>query len=360
MWPGQQQPGGGQNPQDPNPYQQPGYQQPNPYQQPGQQPPGYQQPGFQQPNPYQQPGQQGHPQPGPGPWGAPGAPGPPGGGRKNARRNTVIAIAVSVAVVAAAVVTGVVLLGDDPDGASPAGGGAPSASASAPQDPKEAAADPSEEPGGHRDPDSPRGSGEDEPGPEPVVDGWQVVVNPKHHSAFDVPKGWELASQDTIVGWGEKQDEDAMFATPQVAMSAPAFLEEGWCEDSDGGTYSRATVGTKGAQGAKNTSEAALSAAQNFVFYRHDEDRDKLTWTEAEPFTSDHGIKGHVATAAMTGVEKANKCVADGKAVAVSWLDASRDLRLWVLISDAGVPDEVDQKTIDTMMKSLRPYGEEE
>lgn len=53
MWPGQQPPGGEQNPQDQNPYQQPGYQQPNPYQQPG-----YQETGYPQPNPYgQQPGQ---------------------------------------------------------------------------------------------------------------------------------------------------------------------------------------------------------------------------------------------------------------------------------------------------------------
>lgn len=92
MWPGQQPPGGEQNPQDQNPYQQPGYQQqPNPYQQPGYQ---------QQPNPYQQqPGQQP-----PGQWGAPtvplGAPQPPsgnGGGNKT----KITAIVATAAVVVA-------------------------------------------------------------------------------------------------------------------------------------------------------------------------------------------------------------------------------------------------------------------
>ncbi|WP_340556091.1 hypothetical protein [Streptomyces sp. GSL17-111] len=350
MWPGQQQPGGGQNPQEPNPYQQPGYQQPNPYQQPG----------YQQPNPYQQPAGQGQ-----GQWSPPGVPGgpPPGDPGKKKRANTVIAIAVSLAVVAGAVVAGVVLLGGDeePD-ASAKGGDTPSATATPSQetsDEPEEADD--EEEGARRDPDSPRGSGEDEPDPEPVVPGWQVVINPKHHSAFDVPEDWELGSKTTIIGWGEKEQEDgALFPVPEVAMSAPAYYKDGWCKDSDGGTYSRSAVGTKGAQGAKNTSEAALSAAQNFVYYRHGEDRDKLDWTESKPFKSEHGIEGHIATATVSGVKKGNKCEADGKAVAVSWLDASRELRLWILITDTGVEDEVPEETIDKMTASLRPYGEQE
>ncbi|MBW1598118.1 hypothetical protein [Streptomyces sp. JJ38] len=348
MWPGQQQPGGGQNPQEPNPYQQPGYQQPNPYQQPGQ--PG--QPGS-QPNPYQQPAGQGQwPTPAP-----PGVPQPPGGG-KSSRRNTVLAIAVSLAVVAGAVVTGAILLTGDEDEGKPSSkdGDKPAASSS----PSSTEPDPSEDDGGGiRDPDNPRGSGESDD-PEPVVPGWQVVINPKHHSAFDVPEDWELGTKTTIIGWGEKEDPDAMFPIPQVAMSAPAYFKEAWCEDSDGGTYSRTVVGTKGAQGAKNTSEAALNAAQSFVYYRHGEEKDKVEWTESKPFKSDHGIEGHIAVATSKGAEKDNKCEADGKAVAVSWLDSSRELRLWVLITDTGVEDELSQAMIDKIAKSLRPYGEDE
>src|SRR5690242_1056872 len=110
MWPGQQPPGGEQNPQDQNqnPYQQPGYQQPNPYQQPG-----YQQQG-QQPN--QQPGQQpgyGYPQQGgqggygqPNPYQQPtvpqyAVPGPPGDPQpgNDKKKTTVIAIVAATAVV---------------------------------------------------------------------------------------------------------------------------------------------------------------------------------------------------------------------------------------------------------------------
>ncbi|MBW1603297.1 hypothetical protein JJV70_14550 [Streptomyces sp. JJ66] len=349
MWPGQQ-PGGGQNPQEPNPYQQPGgFGQPNPYQQPGGGQPGYPQ----QPNPYQQPGGLSGQQP----WGQPTGPGspqlPPGGGRpKNTTRNTVLAIAVSLAVMAGAVVTGVWLLSDDGDG-DPKGGGVPPATASA--DPSRSTAKTGEPEGD----DQGSGPGDDEP--RPVVDGWQVVVNSEHNSAFDVPAAWEPASETTIVGWGESEEsEDALIPAPAVAMSAPAFLEENWCRDSEGGSYSRAVVGTKGAQGAKNTEEAALAAAQNFVYYRHGgengEGKELVDWTESETFSNDHGIEGHIATATHTGGEKTDKCQADGKSVAISWLDGERNLRLWVLVSDTGVKEEVPQKVIDTMTASLRPY----
>ncbi len=98
MWPGQQPPGGEQNPQANNPYQQPGYQQPNPYQQPG----------YQQPGAYgQQPPQWGTPAPA-------GAPQPPqGGGGGN--RTKLVAIIAATAVVVAAGVTGFLVLGGDKD-----------------------------------------------------------------------------------------------------------------------------------------------------------------------------------------------------------------------------------------------------
>ncbi|NED69921.1 hypothetical protein G3I15_54285, partial [Streptomyces sp. SID10244] len=92
MWPGQQPPGGEQNPQDNNPYQQPGYQQPNPYQQPG----------YQQPNPYAQQQPQ---------WNAPtvpGGPNAPKGGDGN--RTKLVAIVAATAVVIAAGVTGFLVL----------------------------------------------------------------------------------------------------------------------------------------------------------------------------------------------------------------------------------------------------------
>ncbi|MGY6019330.1 hypothetical protein [Streptomyces spinosirectus] len=172
MWPGQQQPGGGQEPQQRpaqgNPYRQPGYQQPNPY--------------------AGQPTSHGEPQTPyggrPAPYGgqpptvvagaAGGGPsGPPGGGR----RTKVIAVTAAAAVVVAAAVTGAVLLGggsDDRVGPDPA---------SSPASPTATA--------------DPRAAGEQ----KPTVAGWQVVVNADAGIAFDVPANWVLQSP----GWVHKK-----------------------------------------------------------------------------------------------------------------------------------------------------------
>lgn len=347
MWPGQQPPGGEQNPQQPNPYQQPDSQQPNPYQQPGsQQPNPYQQPGYGQQqhgqghNPYQQPGygtQPGYGQQQGQQWGQPSMPGgpagPPGGGKKP--RTALVAVISALAVIAAAVITTVLVVNDD-------------------EGKKTAGPDTEQSPGGTP---SPSGSEEKKPGggtaskdpSEPLVPGWQTVINPKHHSAFDVPeKDWNLASQGTITGFEDKKGK------PLVAMSAPAFYKEKWCQDSN-----RAAVGTKGAQGSRNTEEAAEIAASNFVLAGYDqEQKGTLKESGAKPFKNEQGIKGHIATASVTGAPKEDKCSADGKVVAVSWLNVDDDLSIWVFLTDAGVKDEVPAATIKKMAASLRSYGE--
>ncbi|MEE1941997.1 hypothetical protein V1L54_21785 [Streptomyces sp. TRM 70361] len=348
MWPGQQ-PGGEQNPHDPRNQQ--GPQQPNPYRTPGYQAPNpYQAPGYQAPNPYQaQPG---------GPWGQPGGPGapqPPRGGGKGGR-TAAIAVVVAVAVIAAAVVTGVLVLRDD-GGEKTAKGGDRAASPSAEPSTGDSAA-PSEEPEKREDdPSNPRDGLAPEK-PDPVVPGWQVVTNAKHHSAFDVPPDWKVRSEDTIIGYGQK-DKDDPFSGPLVAFSAPAVYKEGWCT-SGNSEYTRSVVGSKGGQGSRDTVEGAELAAENFVYSAYGEQKDTVRLTKAKPFSNAHGIKGHIASATATGVKKGNKCDSDGKAVALSWIDGTNDLRIWVLVSDAGVEDEVPQAVIDKMTASLRPYAEEE
>ncbi|MFH0241145.1 hypothetical protein ACGRHY_01585 [Streptomyces sp. HK10] len=355
MWPGQQPPGGEQNPRDPhnqqpNPYRTPGYQAPNPYQTPG----------YQAPNPYQGPGYQGpgyQGQPG-GQWGQPGVPGapqPPQGGGKGGKRgrNAAVAIVAAVAVIAAAVVTGVLVLADDDKGekaAEPGAGVSPS--------PEPSASGQDEDSGAERDdPTNPRdGVAPEKPGP--VVSGWKVVTNAKHHNAFDVPADWKLGKETTIIGYGQK-DEDDPFSGPQVAFSAPAFHKEGWCEAGNS-KYTRATVGSKGGQGSRNTAEGAEIAAKNFAYFAYGEQKDTVELTKAKKFSNEHGITGHTASATATGVEKGNKCDSDGRVVTVSWIDGSNDLRIWLLITDAGVDDEVSQDTIDKMTGSLRPYAEED
>lgn len=369
MWPGQQQPGGEQNPGQPNPYQQPGYGQPNPYQQPaaqpgygqqpgqpgqpaqpgygqqpaggsgyGQQPaqPGYgQQTGGQPPYPYgQQPGG-----PGSGQWGpasAPGSPQSPNGGGGNRKRTVVISIVAAVAVIAAAVTGVVVFTGDDGDGKKDEAG--KSSSPTVKEKPDKTG---KTDPGG--------GGGASEDPSEPVVPGWQTVVNPKWYSAFDVPDNddWTVASQGTITGF--EDDKGKVL----VAMSAPAHYKDNWCDEA-----TRASVGTKGGQGSKNTKEASKIAAENFAIAGYDQkQKGDLKVSGPKAFENKHGIKGHTATAKITGAPKDDKCTTSaGKVVTVSWINSNGDLAIFVLYTDAGVKDELSDATIKKITGSLRTY----
>ncbi|GAA2067904.1 hypothetical protein GCM10009801_15730 [Streptomyces albiaxialis] len=346
MWPGQQQPGGEQNPQQPNPYQQPGYQQPNPYQQPaqGQQQPGYGQPGFGQPGQapqqgYQQPGQSGQWGPASVP-GGPQAPQSPKGGGGGNNKTVAISIVAAVAVIGAAVAGFLVLGGGDDDKKDEA------------KDKKSPTAEPTsgKKEKKETDPGGGGGGGGDAKDPsKPQIPGWQTVVNPKWYSAFDVPqtKDWSVESSSVITGF--EDDKGKVL----VAMSAPAYYKDDWCKDS-----SRAAVGTKGAQGSKNTKEAVKIAASNFVLAGYDQkQKGTLKETAPKPFKNKNGIKGHIASAKVTNAPKEDKCAtSSGKATAVSWINTNGDLAIWVLYSDADVKDEVPASQIKKMVGSLRNY----
>ncbi|MEC4020387.1 hypothetical protein [Streptomyces sp. H27-D2] len=321
MWPGQQPPGGEQNQQQPNPYQQPGYQQPNPYQQQG-----YPQQGQQPPNPYQQPAQQ---------WGAPTPPGGPQPPQRDGNKHTtLIAIVAALAVVAAAVITGVVVLKDDDK------------QSVAKDDPKKPAksAKPSESPT-TADPDNPR-AGEDD-GIKPVIAGWKTFVNVKRHTAFDVPNNddWKIEQSSTFIGFSKKKTGD-----PLVGFLGGVVYKGEVC-----GQDSRGITGIQGGQGAKSVPTAAEITANNFLFADYNQDRKgKVKYTKAKPFKNDHGISGYSSTATATGIPK-TKCDTDGKSVSVAYKNAEGDVAIWVITSDVGVPGEVSQDTLDKMMSSLRP-----
>jgi hypothetical protein len=350
MWPGQQQPGGEQNPQQPNPYQQPGYQQPNPYQQPGygqQQPgtgqqPGYGQPGVGQPSPYaQQPGGPGQS----GQWGAPSVPGGPqapmGGGGGGNKKTVIISIVAAVAVVAAAV-TGFVVFGGDDDKKDESS----DKSSSAGVKQKEKKPKGEESTGG----DTGGGGGTADDPSKPVVPGWQTVINPKWYSAFDAPKtkDWTVEKPGVITGFENDKTKKVM-----VAMSAPAFYKDDWCKES-----SRAGVGTKGAQGSKNTKEAAEIAAENFAIAGYDQQqKGHLSPAKTKPFKNKHGIKGHSSSVTLTGAPKEDKCSSGAAKVdTVSWINTNGDLAIWILYKDTGVKDELPDATVKKMMASLRDY----
>ncbi|WP_407563284.1 hypothetical protein [Streptomyces sp. 184] len=313
MWPGQQ-PGGEQQQQQPNPYQQ----QPAPHG-----PQGYD--GQQQ---YQQQGQ----------WGQPTPPGAPVPAKSGTSPRVAVAIIGAVALIAAAAVTGVVLLNEDDGGggkASPAGGGgSPSAS------PSPSA---SSEPVLQDDPDNPRGSADDQK-IDAVVPGWKAVHNAKRHNVYDVPPEWEVQSPTMSIGF---EDDSG----PLVSMTGAALYKDGICKYA-----SRAGAGTKGGIGAKNTSEAVENEAGAWAEAAFNTSKKAtVKQTEPVPFTSKHGLKGHMATATVTDVPRETKCSADGKIVAFTYTDVKGEFATWVLYTDTGVKDEVPNDTIAKIMDSLRP-----
>ncbi|WP_405800946.1 hypothetical protein [Streptomyces sp. NBC_01506] len=353
MWPGQQPPGGEQNPQDPNsnPYQQPGYQQPNPYQQPGYQQPGYQQqpgypqqPGYQEPNPYQQPTVPQYAVPGQ--VGGPGGPGGPDPSRDKKRTRMVAIIAASAVVVAAAA-TGFFVLKDDGGSTNVADDSKSSASAS-------------KEPKSKETPqDNPRdGSGAG----EPTIAGWKVVTNPNHGTQFDVPADWVVDKPDTFSGFEDAEKGDG---SPAITFSAPAFLKSNWCEqdtDQDGTVedVSLGGTGTKGGQGAKDTATAASNESGSWVWAAYAQEATEAQQQKAikveksKPYTTKAGLKGHYSTAASTGLPKKAKCDTDGKAIAFTFTNAKGDYTTWVLYGARGVEDEIPDETLMKIMSTVR------
>lgn len=349
MWPGQQPPGGEQNPQQgnpsqggpqqSNPYQQPGYQQPNPYQQPG-----FQQPGYQQPNPYAQ-------QPQWGPATAAGGPQPQGGGGGGGDRTKLVAIVAASAVVVAAAVTGFLVLGGDKDEEAKGGKGKdvktyPSASKSASDKPTDSPA------GG----DNPRGGEEI----QPTVKGWKVVVNPKWGTAFDVPADWEVDDPGVSIGF---EDPDTL--KPIITMSAPAHYKSKWCatdDDKDGKSdyTALAAVGTKGANGAKSTDEIAVNTPAWWVYGGYTmPDKKSITFDKkATPYTTKSGVKGSIGWAESTNTPQKGKCASDGKAVTFGFKNSTGDYVSWNWYGAKGVKDEVPKETIMKILSTVRLYGE--
>ncbi|MFE1287241.1 hypothetical protein [Streptomyces sp. NPDC058751] len=334
MWPGQQPPGGEQNPQDQNPYQQPGYQQPNPYQQPG-----YQQTGYPQPGPY---GQQ---------WGAPsdplGTPQVPGGNGGGGNKTKITAIVAATAVVIAAGVTGFLVLGkgDTDDKAGGDTSKSPKASASTSASPSEA---------------NPRGGD----GEKATIDGWKVVVNPKWGTAFDVPSDWNVSSSGTFIGFEDDKKGDGSLL---IGMSAPAFLKEKWCTsdaDKDGRTEdtSLAAAGTKGQSGAKNTDDVARNDSAWWVFggYTAQKEASKKLLKIGKPkaYTTASGIKGSVATTYSSGVTKKTKCDSDGKATTFAFKNSAGDFVSWTLYGAKGVSEEIPDETVQKILSTVRLHGD--
>ncbi|OIK00091.1 hypothetical protein [Streptomyces colonosanans] len=321
MWPGEQPPGGGQNPQGQqpnpsgqNPYQQPGYQQPNPY---AQQPPGQEQ----------------------APWNAPTlTASPPEPPRKGKRRTTVIATVAAAAVAIAACVTGFVVLGGGKDDKAD-----PDPSTSDTSNPTESG--------------NPRSGGTD----KPTIPGWKVVVNPKQGIAFDVPPDWSRKSTSWVSYVSEDTDPSDK---PLVAFAAPAFLKEQWCasDDDKDGTVDYTPLGgagTKGNKGSRSTEEVAGKDPALWVYGGYTQPhKDLVKNGPVEPYTTKSGLTGSLGTATSSGVSKRDKCDFDGKAMTFAFKNAEGDFASWTFEGVKGAKDEIPDSTVRKILSTVRLYKE--
>ncbi|MEU0006036.1 hypothetical protein ABZ079_17630 [Streptomyces sp. NPDC006314] len=349
MWPDQQPPGGAQNPQH-NPYQQPGHQQQNPYQQPD----------HQQQNPYQQPGPQQYPQAGQfgqqppaGPYGQQPqwgqqptmpTPGPPQG----RGRTKLIAVIAAAAVVATAVVTGFLVLGGSKDDEAEDGKGVKHTG-------RPPTAEPTPAPASSAAEDDPRGDGTQ----KPTIAGWKVVVNPKWGVAFDVPADWQVNPPGRAIGFefeGEKEKG--------ITMSGAAEYKPEWCtsdDDKDGRPEDTAlaVVGTKGAAGARNTDEIAVNTPAWWVYGGYTKpDKKSISYDKkATPFTTTSGIKGSIAWAQSTQTPRKGKCATDGKALTFGFKNSAHNFVSFNFYGAKGTKGEVPKATVLKVLSTVRLHG---
>ncbi|MEU2249006.1 hypothetical protein [Streptomyces sp. NPDC019224] len=347
MWPGQQPPGGEQNPQDQNqnPYQQPGYQQPNPYQQPGYQQqgqqPGYGYPqqggqgGYGQPNPYQQPTV---PQ-----YAVPGPPGDPQPGGDNKKRTTIVAVVAATAVVVAAAVTGVVVLNKDDgkDSKNVTGG-----KTSAPAKPSGSASSPEA---------NPRGGGDED---KPQIAGWKVVTNPKWGTQFDVPGDWKVSPPGVLTYFEDDKKGDG---SPLIGFTGPADLKDKWCTedaDKDGSpeNYSLAGAGTRGAEGATDADVNARNEAGTWAWaaFAQHMPKKSIKISKAKPYTTKSGLTGSLVTATAPNVTKKTKCSSNGKTYAFTFKNSKGQFSSWVLYAATDVEGELPEATVQKILSTVR------
>ncbi|MGC4948540.1 hypothetical protein ACLQ2N_20345 [Streptomyces sp. DT224] len=265
------------------------------------------------------------------------APEPPHPGRN---RTTVTVVAACAAVVVACAAVGYLALrdgGNDEAGPRPT----PTASASARADGTD------------------RGAGGG--GSDPLVPGWNTVVNAKRGITFDVPASWERQSADWVSYVSENDDPEDK---PLAAMMAPAVLKEKWCtsdDDKDGTPEesSLASVGTTGEQGAKSAAEAAEDTAETWVYGLYTQpDRSRLTVGEPESFRTKSGVEGSLVTVTSSGAPKKGKCDTDGKAVTFAFKNAEGKFVSWTYVGAHGVQDEVPDATIRQILGTVRLFNE--
>lgn len=189
----------------------------------------------------------------------------------------------------------------------------------------------------------------------PVVqDDWQVVLSPRGTMAFDVPPQWHLNKEGSSTFWPaddpEEHGSDHAYSLRDTAeYAAPSCPGQ-----------TAAWAGTRYVQGATDTAEAVRSVSSNLAWAVYDQGlRGDLTTTEALPFENEHGISGHVSYSTSIGAPEYGEgaCAsAEGRAIAISFINSSSDIVAWGLVADTGHEHAVPEEIIDLIVSSIRPY----
>ncbi|MFJ6758962.1 hypothetical protein ACIQNK_28575 [Streptomyces sp. NPDC091273] len=256
-------------------------------------------------NPYQQPGRPD------GLYQPPPFQQPPKPPRKPNRRLTA-ALTALMAVAATAAVTAVIMARDEPDG---------------PPDPS-----------------------------KPLVAGWKTVVNPKYGTSFDVPPDWEVLSPDVFSGHADDNDPDKIL----IGHTAPAFYKSEWCSiDANGdGTvtdFPLGSVGTKGAEGAKDTAEVAEKNAPTWVYAAFTQpDKSVVKWDKPVEYTTKTGLKGTYVKARSKGAAQPNRCAGDGQAIVFSFKNTEGAFVAWDFYGRTAVPGAIPDTLIMRILNTVR------
>ncbi|MDF2256388.1 hypothetical protein [Streptantibioticus ferralitis] len=193
--------------------------------------------------------------------------------------------------------------------------------------------------------DTPNSSGGDV---QPVVAGWQVVEHGSLNVAFDVPKDWTVEPAQATVSFNGAD------GFPAVMAGGVAEYKPNYC--SKGNTVG--VAGTRPVDDAKNLQDAAVTSAEDWVYYGFTDPTSKqhgtLKYTPAAPFSNQHGITGYAAEATASDVPKANQCTTDGAAYTVAWLGDDGKPVVAVILTNTTGPEQVSPQTITTVEGSLR------
>ncbi|MEU9235080.1 hypothetical protein [Streptomyces subrutilus] len=197
---------------------------------------------------------------------------------------------------------------------------------------------------------------------KPLIAGWKTVVNPKHGTAFDVPPDWEVAAPTVFSGYSDRKDPDKIL----IGHTAPAFYKSKWCSidaNGDGRTedVKLASVGTKGAEGAKDTADVAERSAPTWVYAAHTQpDKSLVTWDKPVEYRTKAGVRGTYVKARSAGAPQPNRCAGDGRAVVFGFKNSKGGFVAWDFHGRTGVPGAVGDDLIMRILSTVRLAGDPE